>query len=354
MKGIFTVSKKGKRIAIIGHFGGNENFLDGQTIKTKVFYEELSRVEGLHIKKVDTYYKNHNVIKLLWDLCLSMVTCRHFVVLVAGNGMRTMFPILYFCSRFLKKRVHHCVIGASLANRVVAYGNFKKYLNSFAVNWCETTGLVQALHNLGVTNAQLLYNCKRLEPVAAQELSVQTEKPFKLCMFSRVMKEKGVEDAVNAVKAINEKYGETAYVLDIYGQVDPEQKAWFAGLERQFPEYVRYCGQVPFDKSVAVLKSYFALLFPTRYFTEGVPGTIIDAYAAGLPVIASRWENFDNMIYEDTGIGYAFDRPEELVGVLDGILQAPTVITDKKQKCVERYKAFSPDAVIKQMLDKMT
>ena len=30
-----------KKIAIIGHFGGSENLLDGQTIKTKILYDEL-------------------------------------------------------------------------------------------------------------------------------------------------------------------------------------------------------------------------------------------------------------------------------------------------------------------------
>lgn len=32
---------KNNKIAIIGHFGGNEERLDGQTIKTKILYDEL-------------------------------------------------------------------------------------------------------------------------------------------------------------------------------------------------------------------------------------------------------------------------------------------------------------------------
>ena len=30
-----------KTVGIIGHFGGKKVFLDGQTIKTKILYEEL-------------------------------------------------------------------------------------------------------------------------------------------------------------------------------------------------------------------------------------------------------------------------------------------------------------------------
>ena len=56
-----------KTIGIIGHFGGKENILDGQTIKTKILYEELSNATDWKIQKVDTYYKSRNPIKLLFD-----------------------------------------------------------------------------------------------------------------------------------------------------------------------------------------------------------------------------------------------------------------------------------------------
>ena len=339
-----------KRIAIIGHFGGKENFLDGQTIKTKVFYEELNRVDGVQIKKVDTYYKNHNIFTLIWTLFCSVLTCKHIVVLVAGNGMKTLFPLLYFCSRCLKKRVYHSVIGASLAQRVITYKNFKKYLNSFCVNWCETIGLVKKLHELGVSNAELLYNCKRLNPISENEIFISVERPYRLCMFSRVMREKGVEDAICAVKSINDKYAQTLYTLDIYGQIDSQQTEWFEKLQQTFPSYVQYRGVISYDKSVEVLKYYFALLFPTRYWTEGVPGTIIDAYAAGLPVIASKWENFDNIIDETTGVGYMFNQPEDLARVLDNIQQNPNLFLNKKRCCVQRYQEFSPDSVVKCVL----
>jgi hypothetical protein len=54
-----------------------------------------------------------------------------------------------------------------------------------------------------------------------------------------------------------------------------------------------------------VLKDYFALLFPTHFYTEGIPGTVIDAYAAGIPVISAKWESYSDVIDEGvTGIGY--------------------------------------------------
>lgn len=42
------MERKSRKIGIIGHFGGKENILDGQTIKTRVFAERYSRAkEGI-------------------------------------------------------------------------------------------------------------------------------------------------------------------------------------------------------------------------------------------------------------------------------------------------------------------
>lgn len=62
------------------------------------------------------------------------------------------------------------------------------------------------------------------------------------------MKEKGIEDAVNAVEEINKKYGETIFTLDIYGQIDSMQTEWFELLQSRFSKDISYKGLVPLIK----------------------------------------------------------------------------------------------------------
>lgn len=133
--------------------------------------------------------------------------------------------------------------------------------------------------------------------------------PLKLCTFSRVMREKGIEDAVNVVETVNRELGLTVFTLDIYGQVDSVQIEWFDELQSKFPSYIRYAGLVPFDKSVDVLKEYFALLFPTYYEGEGFAGTLIDAFSAGVPVIASDWKYNTEIVNEN--VGFIFPSGDE-------------------------------------------
>ncbi len=61
------------------------------------------------------------------------------------------------------------------------------------------------------------------------------------------------------------------------------------------------------------MKKYDLLLFPTKYYTEGIPGTIIDAYFSGLPVLVSRWENHNDILYEKRNRNnvYEFDCIED-------------------------------------------
>ena len=52
------------------------------------------------------------------------------------------------------------------------------------------------------------------------EIANCEQEPYRFCMFSRVMPEKGVEDAMRAIRHVNEKNGKTVAVLDIYGPIE--------------------------------------------------------------------------------------------------------------------------------------
>ena len=108
---------------------------------------------------------------------------------------------------------------------------------------------------------------------------------------------------------------------------------------------------VPFAQSVEVLKKYFALVFPTRFFTEGVPGTIVDAYASGIPVISAKWESFSDVVDEGvTGYGYEFGKVVELERVLIDIANNPEKVISLKANCIKKAKDYSLDRLESDLL----
>lgn len=343
-----------KKVCVIGHFGFGENLLNGQTVKTKILCAELERVFGTQqVYKIDTHGGIKALVKLPFQTFGAMRQCDNVVILPAHNGLRVVAPLLSLYRVFFKRKLHYAVVGGWLPKYLKAKKCLTKQLKKFTGIYVETNTMKKALGEMGFENVVVMPNCKDLQILEISQLPEVT-KPYRLCTFSRVMKEKGMEDAITAVRAINEAAGETVYTLDIYGPVDPAQTQWFEALKEAFPEYVRYGGAVPFDKSVEVLKDYFALLFPTRFYTEGIPGTVIDAYAAGVPVVSAKWESFSDMISEGvTGYGYAFGKADELTGRLIEMEKEPERITGLKKNCLERAQEFTPERAVEVLIRNM-
>ena len=342
----------GEKICICGHFGFGKESLDGQTIKTKVvsnYYDGLLGEENVY--KVDT----DPGLRGLWHIAISLwhgaKDCGTVMTLLSDNGLRAIMPILMMYRILFKFRLYHLAIGASLSRYLKQHGVVAFCLKRIDVIYVETQCLQKQLERDGYTNIGILRNCKPINIINRDELRTWGEYPLKLCIFSRIMKEKGIEEAVNAVKSINEKAGEIKYILDIYGQVDGGQKLWFDAMKVSFPEYIKYRGVVPFNQSVSVLKQYFALLFPTRFYVEGIPGTIIDAYAAGLPVVASKWESFGDVVDDGiTGFGYDFDNLDQFEAILKDIAECPQKIDDLRINCINKAVDYLPENVMEKVV----
>lgn len=344
-----------KAVCVIGHFGFGRNLLNGQTVKTKILAEELEKSFPDNIVKIDTHGGVKSLIKAPFHVFKALKRCKNVIILPAHNGLRVYAPLLVWMRKLFRgRKLHYAVIGGWLPQFLSSRKGLSKKLKKFDGIYVETQTMKSTLEQMGFSNIVIMPNCKELTVLSPSELSCWHQEPYRLCTFSRVMKEKGIEDAVNAVKAVNTALGRTVYTLDIYGQVDAGQTEWFEELQKNFPAYVTYGGLVPFDKSVEVLKDYFALLFPTRFYTEGIPGTVIDAYAAGLPVISAKWESFADLIEDGvTGLGYAFERVDELTALLADVQGFVEKVEGMRENCLNKASSYLPRTAIAVMCERM-
>lgn len=343
------------KIGICGHYGGNQKFLDGQTVKTKIITRELQKEFGNEqVKCVDTFGGSNRLFAIILGLCRLEASCKNVIILPAHNSLRIFAPLLAILNCFYHRKLHYIVIGGWLPEFMEGKSWLKKALMKFDYIYVETNIMKDKLMQMGFKNIVVLPNCKELDILKPEELVYATGEPYKLCTFSRVMKEKGIEDAVDAVMSVNKQLGRVVYSLDIYGQVDANQVKWFDDLQTRFPEYIKYKGTVDFDKTTSVLKNYFMLLFPTRFYTEGIPGTIIDAYAAGVPVIARRWQYCNEMLqHKVTGYIYDFDKPEELKTMVLYAINHTEETVKMKKECIKHAYAYSEEVVIKDIVKQM-
>lgn len=338
---------------MIGHFGFGKELLNGQTIKTKTVTTELERQLGAdQIIKIDTHGGASVLPKVICQMAKAFRSCENIIIFPAHNGVRVFVPLCVFFNRFHQRKLHYVVIGGWLDSFLDGHSALVRLLKKFAGIYVETQSMRRALNQRGLSNVVVMPNFKNLHVLDKSELVYSTGKPYRLCTFSRVMKEKGIEDAIEAVKKINESHEEVLFELDIFGQVDDGQLQWFENLEAGFPKYIRYGGFVPFDKTVDVLKNYYALLFPTYYSGEGFAGTLLDAMAAGVPVVASDWKyNSEIVIPGKTGILVkAMDR-EILVQALESTLD--DWWNAMKVSCIKEARRHSPVVAIQVLMNRL-
>jgi len=334
-----------KKIAIIGKFYTDKGVVDGQAIKTTILASEIEK-KSKHctVVRINTFGWKKRCLNLFSESVRAIQTCDHVILMTDAGGIK-VFPWLLCLANVKRKcRLHYVVVGGWLVHVLKKNRILGSFLRRFDRIYVETNAMKKGLEDMRFNNVSILLNCKPLVPVSDTDLIYHKTEPYKLCVFSRIMKEKGIEEAVNAVVTTNEFYKRKVYSLDIYGQIDDGQTSWFEKLSETFPDEIKYCGVVPFEKSVDIIKTYFALLFPTKFYTEGIPGTIIDAYASGVPVIASEWENFSDIIEPNvTGIGYPFLQSEILKDILIEIVRNPIRILDMKRNCLNRSYDYLPN-----------
>lgn len=338
-------------VCIFGHFGTRELPINGQSIKAAILADYLEKKYSPDmVVKTDTSGKWKALFRIPLGFVSAVRKCRNIIVVPAYKGIRLFAFLIAVFHHFYDTKYHYAVVGGWLPSFLKSHRLLAKRLHLFDGIYVETQTMKTALENLGYDNILLMPNSKQLDPV--KNTATDTQYPLRLCTFSRVGDDKGIAEASQVIKHINSTKGRDVLTLDVYGPVKPIDQQWFDQVQASFPDSVKYKGVVPFDKSVEILKDYFMMLFPTKAYTEGVPGTIIDAYAAGLPVLASRWESFNDVVEEGkTGIGFEFGSFEEMENTLETIIANPQIITGMRAACTAKSQDYLPDKVFSVLTD---
>lgn len=349
------------KIGVCGHFGKGKNLANGQTIKTKIVTETLRHLYGSkNIYIVDSHGGAIHIPRIFTESFGMFRKCENIVMMLNMKGLLICSPVYYFYRFLFQRNVHFVVIGGWLPVFLKKHAVTKYLLSHFDGIYVETDTMKQALDTMGFTNVLVMPNFKNINVVSAEEASVLQYPPYKLCTFSRVMKEKGIEEAVQSVMEANGKLGYPAFELDIYGQIDSGYADQFEDLKKKFPEYIRYGGVIQFDACTDILKNYFALLFPTYYEGEGFAGTLIDAMSAGVPVVATDWK-YNKEIVRDGITGkvlqkYPVDSTAQLIRQLTEQLISMAEKTEMwiRMRVSSRNEAekYSPNEVIKVLTDR--
>lgn len=342
-----------KTIYILGHFAFGKDISNGQTIKTNTITKALQEHFGYDkIGLEDTHGRWKYLLRLPFSVFRCLRNGRNVIIMPAYKGILFITPLLILFNTVFHRHIHYVVIGGWLPSYTHRFPWLRWMLKRFDSIYVETHDMQEKLQAINFQNVFLMPNCKNINIVCADQLPITSVEPFHLCTCSRVIKEKGIEDAIMAVKMTNEQLGRVVYTLHIYGQI--EQPKWFHQLMEAQPEEIIYKGIIPFDQTTDTLKDYFMLLFPTYYRGEAFAGTLIDALAAGLPVIATDWHANSQIVCEGkTGFLFPPHSVEQLSSILQKIASQPEVIDKMRRNCIEMASSYQPNVVLQTLYSRI-
>lgn len=342
------------KIGVIGTIGEGESTSSGQEIRTRILLDSLKKYYGENsICLINTGLLKKTKAKALFSLFRSLLICNDFILIVSRNGLHTFLPFLSFCHIFLRKRIYNNIIGGNILELIKDNPKYPQYMKTFEVNWVQMNSLATGLQKKGLTNVEVLPNSKPIKTICFPH-NYRTDGPVSFCTFSRISKAKGIELAISAIEELNREEKKTVATLDIYGKPDEDYKEEFETVMTHTSDAIRYGGVIPFDQSTEVLSKYFMLLFPTTFYGEGFPGTILDAYASGLPVLASDWK-FNPELISDGVTGFLYDHTSEqdFKEKLKYSIAEKDKVNKMRIKCLREAEKYTPENVMPIVFNKI-
>lgn len=336
------------KIGIWGQYGDGGKIADGQAVRTTIITKELQlRYGAENVKVVNTNNWRKHPVKFLWNSFMLVASSKIVAIAPADNGYKTFVPLLMFFNSIFRRKLIHIVIGGFLPALLKEKPKYLKMENKFDAIFVQTDNILKDLEAIGVKNISISSNPKRLNTRKQGDIRVVTDKHLKLCVFSRIYKDKGVEDAIEAVNICNKELGGKFLTLDFYGLLPDKYKDRLNELLEQHKEILQYNGIIDFDKTVETLQDYFVMLFPTFYHGEGFPGNVIDAYNTGLPMIATDWlYNSDVVLDGKTGMLVPIKNPRALADAILKLYNDRQLHYTLSINSLKEAEKYSPDAVL--------
>lgn len=171
------------------------------------------------------------------------------------------------------------------------------------------------------------------------------------CLFlSRVLREKGVFTAIDAVAECNGMLDRTAVCLVVAGTGPDLDAARRHAAERE-TACVEFVGEIRDDVKIEFLRRSQILLFPTSY-GEGLPNSVLEAMLAGM-VIVTRCAGAIGEIVEDgrNGLVSTSTDPATFSRYLARLVEDPALVAEIGERNRAAADSFSAESVRRRLLN---
>ena len=295
------ILKKIKNLLFIGAINRGNYPKGGEEYKNQVLYSKMQR-EEMEFDTVDTYLWARKP-KVWFRLCYLLFICEYDSILISASSVSTyrFLRLITFLKPHILSKISYLVIGGYFPEAIQSGVFSKSVYNKLHSIIVEGNGMKKVLRENGIRdNIIVLPNFKAFDfEFKLKEPSVT----FKFVFVGRITAEKGVNEIIKACNDIIATSSHFDFEIHFYGPL--EQNIELNNYRLKYMGYLDFIGNE--QGAYNTLASYDCLLFPTTWKGEGFPGVIIDAFIAGLPVIATDWNMNKEIIIDGTN-GYIIEQ----------------------------------------------
>lgn len=296
-----------KKYLILGALGYNEDLLGGQIVKTRSIYQMFeNNLDADCIEYFDTQEIKRSK-KKFFPMVRKVLSCDTLIYLPSFGGLKYLFPLVFFLSKIKNISIIYVVVGGWLAEFLRKRPLHALFLRRIKRILVQTSLLKERLEKeYTFQNVEVLHNFRSTNFIPQLRLRNKT---LKLIFMARIEKLKGLETIFSFAEYVD--INGLDITIDFYGPVSDQDKDYFHTRVCRYG-FVTYHGVLEPSIIYETLSKYDILLLPTQYYTEGFPGSILDAYISGIPVIVTKWLYATEFVDDGiTGYIVPFDNPQE-------------------------------------------
>jgi glycosyltransferase involved in cell wall biosynthesis len=273
----------------------------GTTVLFKRLVDATSTRGDLAVRVVDTSGVRGRglagairFLRLLSEIDREMRECDVVTLHASTSGLHVLGPPVAWLAR---RRSKPLVVRKFGGTDFFEYPPLKRWLilwmlRRSSLYLAETKDLVGLARNAGARNAEWYPNSR---PMPELPDGTRREGVCRRFIFlGHVSVGKGIRELLDASDGLPEGVS-----VSVFGPLDSDiAPADFAGRRR-----VSYRGEVKPEEVHRLLSEHDALVLPSHHHGEGYPGVILEAYAAGLPVVSTRWRAIPELVEDgETGL----------------------------------------------------
>lgn len=318
--------------------------IGGATISFESMIDHFQK-KGVSHRVLDTQkFAGMRAVLFPFYFISKVIGCTVVLLNASSNGIKYLGPLAYWFARLFSIKIAIRPFGDSLLNGYTSA--------SFIIRFLMIRSVFKADILYAQTNDQFLKfkeiseNVKQLMTArpSVKTANLRGDRPYqrRFLYMGHIKKSKGLNELLAAKKSLGD-----SYIVDIYG---PIMESDFRFLENE--SY--YKGVInDKEKLAAALVQYDLLILPTFYEGEGYPGSIIEAYSYGLPVISTNWKSIPEIV-EDGETGFLVE-PESTKALEEG-MEAIDESNYKRMSdnALSKFKKnFTQELILNQVVDEL-